>query len=406
MLNDKLNIDSCLKCSFCNTVCPVLKVFPEYPGPKKLGSDIERFRREGLGFDEDWVDYCLGCGQCSLICPNQVGVSEYIAEAKAHQKKRGIKKIRDYVLARPAMLGQISSITAPVSNSLLRMLSPLMPIGGITPNRKFPAYSSKPLRKSTVCENKNDQQKKILFFPGCFVKYNDPSLGVTAIKVLERAGYSVEIAQTGCCGLPAYADKKESLTAAKNNILAMEESVINGLKVVTLCTSCGNTLKSEYARLFSEDEGLNRITDLIAANHYDLGEIVVDLLAEGKLKLPNNTTNRKMAYHAPCHLKAQGIGKPWINIFKNILGLEVVDLDAGCCGMSGTYGFRTEKYNISMGIGDNLFTVINEYKPDLVISECAGCRMQIEHGTQSQTLHPVEVFVQILNDGNNKGDFI
>ncbi|HEX3031447.1 MAG TPA: heterodisulfide reductase-related iron-sulfur binding cluster, partial [Bacillota bacterium] len=165
---------------------------------------------------------------------------------------------------------------------------------------------------------------------------------------------------------------------------------------VTLCTSCGNTLKSEYPRLFPGEERLSKIADLVAANTYDFGELLVELLAENKLKLPANRINRKLAYHAPCHLKAQGIGKPWLSILKSVPGLEVLDLEAGCCGMSGTYGFRTEKYAISMGIGANVFTAIKEYQPDQVISECAGCRMQIEHGTQAETLHPVEVLDQIL----------
>jgi len=397
MLKDKLNIDSCLKCSYCNTVCPVIKVRPDYPGPKKLGSDIERFRREGLNFGEDWVDYCLGCGQCSLICPNQVGVSEYIAEAKTHQKKRGIKKIRDYVFARPALLGKMSTITAPVSNTVFRVASPLMPIGGITSKRKFPAYASKPLRGSAVDSYKTEQRKQILLFPGCYINYNDPELGKTAMNILERSGYLVEVARTGCCGLPAAADKKESLTDAENNILAMEDSVTRGSKVVTLCTSCGYTLKSKYVRLFPEDEKFGKLADMIATNTYDLGELMLDLLEEGKLKLPINTSPRKLVYHAPCHLKAQGIGKPWFKLLKSIPGLEVIDLDAGCCGMSGTYGFRQEKYDISMKIGENLFKAINENKPDQVVTECATCRMQIEHGTQYKALHPAEVFAQILS---------
>jgi len=397
MLKDKLNIDGCLKCSYCNTVCPVLKVRPDYPGPKKLGSDIERFRREGLSFGEDWVDYCLGCGQCSLVCPNQVGVLEYIAEAKAHQEKNGIKKIRDYVFARPALLGKMSTMTAPVSNSVFKMATALMPIGGITSHRTFPSYASKALRGSVVSKQETDQRKQILLFPGCFIKYNDPSLGETAIKILERAGYLVEIAQTGCCGLPAIADKKESLTDAKNNLLAMEDSVTRGSRVVTLCTSCGYTLKSKYTKLFPDNDRLGKLADMIASNTYDLGELMVELLEEGKLKLPMNTPPLKLAYHTPCHLKAQGIGRPWFKVLKSIPGLEVVDLDAGCCGMSGTYGFRQEKYDISMKIGENLFKAINENIPNQVVTECATCRMQIEHGTKFKALHPVEVFAQILS---------
>lgn len=397
MLKDKLNLDSCLKCSYCNTVCPVLKVLPEYPGPKKLGSDIERFRREGLNFGEDWVDYCLGCGRCSLICPNQVSLSEYVAEAKAHQNKKGIKKIRDYVFARPDLLGKISSATAPISNSVFRMAGPLMPIGGITSKRKFPAYSSKPLKGSIVHQDKSKSQEKIIFYPGCFIKYNFPNLAKIAIKILEEAGYQVEIAETNCCGLPASGDKKRFIADAQNNIMAMEDSVARGSKVVTLCTSCSYTLKSKYVKLFSGDERFEKPAEMLASSMYDFGELMLDLLEEGKLKLPMNSAPRKLAYHAPCHIKAQGIGKPWLSILKSIPGLDVVDLDAGCCGMSGTYGFRQEKYDISVKIGENLFNAIKENKPDQVISECATCRMQIEHGTQYKALHPLEVFAQILS---------
>lgn len=399
MAKNKLNIDSCFKCSYCNTVCPLLKVRPDYPGPKKMGSDIERFRREGMSCGEDWVDYCLGCGQCDLICPNQVSVSEYIAEAKARRQKTGIRKIRDYLFARPTLLGKMNTIATPVSNVMLRVASPFMSMGGITSKRKLPAYTSKVLTGSPVARQQNDQQEKILFFPGCFINYNDPGVGQATIKILEKVGYLVEFAQTGCCGLPASADKEEAIADALKNVLAMKDHVARGYKVVTACTSCGHTLKSRYTELFAKDEGLNKVAGMIAASTYDLGELLVGLLEEGELDLDTspNATFPKLAYHAPCHLKAQGIGKPWLKLFRSISGLEVVDLDNGCCGMSGTYGFKQEKYNISMEIGENLFNAINEYNPDQVITECATCRMQIQHGTQYKALHPVEVFAQILH---------
>lgn len=378
-------------------MCPVLKVYPEYPGPKRLGSDIERFRREGLKFDEEWVDYCLGCGQCSLICPNGVSVSEYITAAKAQHKEKGFKKIRDFVLARPDLLGKVSSATAPISNLVFNVAGPLMPIGSITSKRKFPAYSRKPLKSAKVNQDVSAARKKILFFSGCFIKYNFPELAKIAIKILEDAGYWVEIPPTDCCGLPASGDKKRLLSDAKNNIMAMKDSVASGSKVVTLCTSCSYSLKSKYVKLFSWDERLEKSAEMIASSTYDFGELLLDLLEEGKLKLPMKTNSRKLAYHAPCHLKAQGIGKPWLTILKSIEGLDVVDLDAGCCGMSGTYGFRQEKYDISVKIGENLFKAIMENKPDQVISECATCRMQIKHTTKYKALHPLEVLAQILS---------
>lgn len=245
-------------------------------------------------------------------------------------------------------------------------------------------------------KRQNRQKEPVLFFPGCYIKYNQPEVGVATVKVLEKAGYTVEIAQTGCCGLPAVNDKAEAIADARNNILAMKAAVMDGCKIITACTSCGHTLKSRYVGLVSEDEELVKVAQLIAANTYDLGELLLDLQAEGKLEQKPITSSRRLAYHAPCHLKAQGIGKPWVKLLQCIPGLEIVDVDNGCCGMSGTYGFKNEKYDISMKIGQALFASINECNPDQVITECATCRLQIEQGTKQQTFHPVEIFAQIF----------
>jgi glycerol-3-phosphate dehydrogenase subunit C len=74
--------------------------------------------------------------------------------------------------------------------------------------------------------------------------------------------------------------------------------------------------------------------------------------------------------------------------------VAIEDIDAGCCGMSGTYGFKQEKYNVSMAIGQQLFDRISASQPQMVATECATCQMQIEHGTTFKAIHPVEVMLQ------------
>nr|WP_092074408.1 anaerobic glycerol-3-phosphate dehydrogenase subunit C [Dendrosporobacter quercicolus]NSL49897.1 anaerobic glycerol-3-phosphate dehydrogenase subunit C [Dendrosporobacter quercicolus DSM 1736]SDM93823.1 glycerol-3-phosphate dehydrogenase subunit C [Dendrosporobacter quercicolus] len=392
MANDRMNLDACFKCSFCNAVCPLLRVRPDYPGPKKLGSDIERFRREGIHCELEWADYCLGCGQCALICPNQVQVAESIAEARTHQKKNGTKKLRDYLFARPALLGKMNTFAAPVSNLALRAAKALLPLGGITANRTLPPYTGRRLTGSSGTA----LQETIVLFPGCFIQYNDPGAGEAAVKVLAKAGYRVEIARTACCGLPAGSDKAEMLRDAEHNVLALEDWVSRGCRIVTACTSCGHTLKAKYAGLFAADAHLGKVAEKIAASTYDLGELLADLQQEGRFVLPAQAAARKLAYHAPCHQKAQGMGKPWLKLLRSIAGLQVSDIDCGCCGMSGTYGFKQEKYDISMAIGQALFAAVEEYNPDQAVTECATCRLQIRHGTGYPALHPVEIVAQIM----------
>jgi glycerol-3-phosphate dehydrogenase subunit C len=115
------------------------------------------------------------------------------------------------------------------------------------------------------------------------------------------------------------------------------------------------------------------------------------LLDEGKLNTDFKTLNLKLAYHAPCHLKSQGIGRPWLRLLRAVPGIEIEEIKADCCGMAGTYGFKKEKYSISMGIGRELFEGIKAYQPQAVITECGSCQLQIEHLTQLRTLHPAEI---------------
>lgn len=119
--------------------------------------------------------------------------------------------------------------------------------------------------------------------------------------------------------------------------------------------------------------------------------MLASLLDAGKLNADFKANPRKLAYHAPCHLKSQGIGRPWLRLLRAVPGIEIEEIKADCCGMAGTYGFKKEKYPISMDIGQDLFAGIMAYQPELVITECASCQMQIEHGTHLKTLHPAEI---------------
>ena len=125
-----------------------------------------------------------------------------------------------------------------------------------------------------------------------------------------------------------------------------------------------------------------------------VGELLVELQQAGKLNTDFATKKRRLAYHAPCHMKSQGIGRPWLQILRSVPGVEIDEIKADCCGMAGTYGFKKEKYKISMDIGRDLFRGIQAYKPDLAVTECGSCQMQIEQGAQVETAHPAEILYE------------
>jgi glycerol-3-phosphate dehydrogenase subunit C len=174
----------------------------------------------------------------------------------------------------------------------------------------------------------------------------------------------------------------------------MAHQVDAGMRVVTACSSCGYMLKTGFGGLLKDDKELAGAVQKIASSTLDVGELLMAQSDAGKLNTDFQPANLRLAYHAPCHQKAQGIGRPWYHLLRQIPGVTIEDLDAGCCGMSGTYGFKQEKYEVSMAIGQELFDGIRAAQPQMVATECATCQMQIEHGTTLKAIHPVEVLLQ------------
>ncbi|MBQ1335699.1 MAG: anaerobic glycerol-3-phosphate dehydrogenase subunit C, partial [Selenomonadaceae bacterium] len=128
-----------------------------------------------------------------------------------------------------------------------------------------------------------------------------------------------------------------------------------------------------------------------ATNVYDAFEFLAMLEEEGKLNTEFKSLSQSLLYHVPCHLKSQGFGTPAARILGKIPGVKVELADAGCCGMSGNYGFKQDKYEISMKIGEELFGRIKTANADKVISDCGTCRLQIQHGGHVEPCHPIEI---------------
>ena len=120
-------------------------------------------------------------------------------------------------------------------------------------------------------------------------------------------------------------------------------------------------------------------------------------MKEGKiLNADFKKSSLQAAYFAPCHLKSLGIGFPAFEILQLVPGLNVDYIAADCCGLGGTFGFKKEKYEISEEIGRDLVEAIDRLKPQIILSDCEGCRMQIRHLTGLKVLHPIQILIDTL----------
>ncbi len=384
------NPDSCTTCTACVVHCPVTQAMREFRGPKLAGPAGERFRLSEDDFDAA-LEYCSNCKNCDISCPSRVPVSTLNMKARARYRKIHKPPLRDWLLSHGEQMAKMAGLAPGMSNlgmnnalsrTVLRQI-------GITDKAPLPAYARQSFSKQFHKIKQQPFPNKVVFYPGCFVNYNQPEVGLDVVAVLQANQFEVIVpAAAVCCGSPlvvgGYLDEAEA--NARQNISTLSQYVEQGYAVITACTSCGLMLKQEYQELFAIGG-----TGEVAARIYDISEFLLDLYDEGRLNTAFIQQQVRYLYHAPCHLRVQGIGRPGLELLSLLPGVEVTDADAGCCGISGNYGFKADRYEIAMSIGSELFAAIKNSGVDTVVSDCGTCRLQITHGTGVRAVHPVTV---------------
>jgi glycerol-3-phosphate dehydrogenase subunit C len=136
-----------------------------------------------------------------------------------------------------------------------------------------------------------------------------------------------------------------------------------------------------------DDEDLRTVS----AHMFDICEFLLDLHERGALRTDFRPLEMRVPYHAPCQQRAHGLGMPAIELLGLIPGLEVVDSDVECCGVAGTYGVKTEKYDIAMEVGAPLFRQVTEVAMEVAACDSETCRWQITRATGIPSVHPVEL---------------
>jgi glycerol-3-phosphate dehydrogenase subunit C len=309
-------------------------------------------------------------------------------------KVPGLLRLRNNLIARAELLGKFAQPVAPLANFALNLKparklaesifsihhqAPFPPIS----NERFTTWFHKHPKPSTPA-------RKVAYFHGCSTQYYEPRIGRAAVHVLEANGFEVIIPAQNCCGLPLLSNGEFAAARRyhQKNVHSLVEYARQGIPIVGTSTSCTLTLKEEAPELLDmSDED----TLLVAQNTFDLNEFLLLLAEQGTLSLNFAEINMSLPYHVPCQYRAHRLGRPGIELLGLIPGLQVTESNADCCGIAGTYGYKKEKYNIAMAVGQPLFEFINEFGSPLVICDSETCRWQITHATGLPAIHPVEL---------------
>ncbi|MGH2786592.1 MAG: anaerobic glycerol-3-phosphate dehydrogenase subunit C [Actinomycetota bacterium] len=386
------SLDHCVKCTICESFCPVSNATPLFPGPKYVGPQAERFRSGDISFDVS-LDYCSGCGICTQVCPQGVKIAEINARARANMKaQRGIP-LRDKVISRPATSARLAMPVTGLANWALGnwlvrgLLERTMRIHRRAP---LPRFARRSFRRWVKTHDSPAGRRKVVFFHGCSTNYFEPRLGMMAVAILEHNDIEVVVPAQGCCGLPLQSNGlfDDARKYVKRLSAALAPYARAGYDIVATSTSCGLMLKREAREILDSDDP---DLEVVSERMFDICEYLVDLRAAGELRTDFDPVPMTVPYHAPCQQRGHSIGSPALDLFALVPGLLVQEGTAQCCGIAGTYGLKAEKYDIAMEVGRPLFESVSGGDPDVVACDSETCRWQITHATGIPSVHPVEI---------------
>jgi len=216
-------------------------------------------------------------------------------------------------------------------------------------------------------------------------------LGFAVVDVLRANDIDVILPEQLPAPLSAivYGDVKRAKKDLAYSVKHLAEAVRDGYKIVCSEPSAALCLKDELKHYVAGADA-----ELVSSNTQELMNYLLDLYKQGKLKQPSGTIPDAFAYHLPCHLCVIGDEAASIKLLQGLCKADVVDLAAGCCGLAGTYGMQRKNRELSSKISEGLTSALQSATTKNVLTECAGCGMQIQHISDCTARHPIKVLAE------------
>jgi len=410
----ELEIEQCYGCGLCLSresdlrMCPVFRAMGEELASSRAKANILQFWSTGQMDDKEFeskefrkfLDLCVNCQACRLQCPSGVDISKLMATARArYAKQKGLRRA-ERLLSNNRYLSMLGGLFSPISNFVMRL-----PIFGwllekfadIDKRRSMPKFKHGSFLKSgrkylASCKPIEKPLDKVAYFVDTFANYNDHELGFAVLDVLRANDIEVTLPKQLPAPLPAivYGNVKRARRDLSYNVKHLAKVVRDGYKIVCSEPSAALCLKSELRHFVAGEDA-----KLVSENTYELMNYLLDLYTHGRLKKPQVNLGAKytdgFVYHLPCHLCAVGDETASIKLLQGLCSVKVVDLKAGCCGLAGTFGMQKKNYDLSSQIASGLKEALEKSPIKNVLTECAACKMQIEHISNCTVSHPIKI---------------
>jgi len=346
------------------------------------------------------MDLCLECKGCKAECESGVDMAKMKYEFLDQYHKANGTPLRNRVFGHINRLSAWGSRMAPFSNLMAnnpigKMMSQMLL--GVHPKRNPPKFVRNTFAKWFKARGTSTVQatNTVVLLNDTYMNYNYPEIGKAAVALLEAAGLRVILSDTKCCGRPMISKGllDDATANAVSNIDQLHAYAEQGIPVIGCEPSCLLTFRDEYPELVRDEKAKK-----VAANSFMIDEFLIKLQEDGKLQLNLGKLEKKVLFQAHCHQKADMGTATSMEALRLASGYQVELINAGCCGMAGSFGYEKEHYDISMKIGEEaLFPAIRAKDNDWEIAVMGvSCRQQVEDGTGRKARHLVEVLADAL----------
>lgn len=353
------------------------------------------------------MDACFQCKLCEVQCPYtprdqhafQLDFPKLVHRYQAQRAKRDGVKLRDKLLGDPDGAGRMARASFGLANALNRSQTHRWfqeKLLGLHREKLLPEFAPSTFERWAEQHGKvREPGGEAVLFQTCYVQNNEPQIGRDVLEVLEKNQVDARCVKgLACCGMPnwEHGDLAALRAKAHVNLELLMPYVERGAKVLAINPTCSMMLRREWKELL---EGADRArAEKLAAATMDPCEFLWSIRAEPRFNTDfKSSPGGAIAYHAPCHLRAQAVGFKGRDLLRKLPGVTI-ELVMECCGHDGTYAMKVEGFEPSQRAGARSFGEMQRANAAVWSTDCPLAALQFQQHAGKKPLHPLSILAR------------
>ncbi|NUB93648.1 LUD domain-containing protein [Haloterrigena sp. SYSU A121-1] len=421
----------CIRCGACSNSCANFQSVgghafggETYSGGIATGWEAGVHGRESAA---EFNDLCTGCSRCVNQCPVKIDIPwintvvrdrrnrgadagdlDFLVEGLTPDEEPAGMDLQKRFFGNFATLAKLGSATAPVSNWVAETLPSRLAMErvlGVDRRRDLPEFE----RETFVGWFRNrdvprpvDADYHAVVYPDLYTNYVRTDRGKATVRTLEALGVAVDVPDVASSGRAPLSQGMIATAEghARDVATDLEPYLEAGYDVVVIEPSDLAMFRGEYERLLEAER-----SEPLAERSYEVFEYVYGLLENGADPAPlgraddGDGVGSALAYHSHCQQRTLEL-EAYTTAVLERQGYDVRTSDVECCGMAGSFGYKSEYYELSMDVGDRLREQFE--LPDAadrtVVASGTSCLEQLDGLLARRPRHPISLVAPAGSD--------